>query len=118
METNLETLLSEHKKGKIKYSEVDPDVDLKRGKSLEISFPKLEVVEQQPFIEFLKDGWFMNMAVAIDFTASNGALHDLKNGQNDYETAIKSIGKILEPYAYEKLFMGFGFGGIPRYQGK
>lgn len=54
------------------------------------------------------------MSVAIDFTASNDKLHDLVEGkQNDYEAAILEVGKILEPYAYLKKFMAFGFGGIP-----
>ena len=63
------------------------------------------------------------MSVAIDFTASNKepddpeSLHYCKqddNGKdNQYETAIQSVGKILESYAYKKRFNGFGFGGIP-----
>lgn len=84
-----------------------------------ISFPCFDIVESQSFIEFLKDGWFMNMSVAVDFTASNGELHNLNNDPkilNDYETSIIEVGKILEPYAYRSKFAGFGFGGIPRYQ--
>ena len=27
------------------------------------------------------------------------------------------VGNILEPYAYKQKFAGFGFGGIPTYQG-
>lgn len=58
----------------------------------------------------------MNMLVAIDFTASNGALHNLSDDPkvlNDYETCIIEVGKVLEPYAYQKKFAGFGFGGLP-----
>ena len=76
------------------------------------------MVEQQSFIEFLKDGWFMNMSVAVDFTASNGTLHELDDDpstMNDYETSILEVGRVLEPYAYRSKFAGFGFGGIPRY---
>ena len=34
---------------------------------------------------------------------------------NQYEQAIQSVGRILEPYAFERKFAAFGFGGIPRY---
>jgi Copine len=36
---------------------------------------------------------------------------------NDYEQAISSVGSILEPYAFDRKFALFGFGGIPRYAG-
>lgn len=94
-------------------------LDNKGSSNGTISFPQFEVVEQQSFIEFLKDGWFMNMSVAVDFTASNGELHHLSDDPsvlNDYETSILEVGKVLEPYAYRSKFAGFGFGGIPRYQ--
>lgn len=60
------------------------------------------------------------MSVAIDFTASNGeptnkdSLHYNESGKhNQYETAMREVGKILESYAYKKKFIGYGFGGIP-----
>lgn len=65
------------------------------------------------------------MSVAIDFTGSNGditdptSLHRLYTDgkQNDYEQAISSVGQILEPYAFDRKFALFGFGGIPRFAG-
>jgi len=36
---------------------------------------------------------------------------------NDYEMAISSVGTILEPYALDRKFAVFGFGGIPRFAG-
>lgn len=65
------------------------------------------------------------MSVAIDFTASNGepsdanSLHKINyNGEfNHYEKAIKSVGNILDPYAYENKFAVFGFGGVPKFTG-
>jgi hypothetical protein len=36
---------------------------------------------------------------------------------NDYEMAISSVGTILEPYAFDRKFALFGFGGIPRFAG-
>jgi hypothetical protein len=59
-------------------------------------------VDKPSFVEYLKSGWFINLAVAIDFTASNKDRHLIKKeGLNDYETAIRDVGHILEPYAYK-----------------
>ena len=81
-----------------------------------IIFEDFERINQPSFVEYLKTGWFINLSVAIDFTASNGDLHKLYlDGMNDYETALLEVGNILEPYAYKKKFAGFGFGGIPQY---
>ena len=69
-------------------------------------------------MEYLKSGWFINLSVAIDFTASNHDRHNIIEGKlNDYQLAIKEVGKILEPYAYKKKFAGYGFGGIPTFSG-
>ena len=80
-----------------------------------IYFEDFECINQPSFVEYLKTGWFINLSVAIDFTASNGELHKLFTNRemNDYETALLEVGNILEPYAYKKKFAGFGFGGIP-----
>ena len=84
-----------------------------------IAFQDFEILDQPSFVEYLKAGWFVNLSVAIDFTASNGKRHDVDvDGQlNDYELAILEVGNILEPYAYKQKFAGFGFGGVPGYQG-
>ncbi len=82
-------------------------------------------MERPSFVEYLRSGWFINMSVAVDFTASNGepsdpnSLHRVyQNGQlNQYEHAIMSVGKILESYAYQQKFAAFGFGGVPRFTG-
>lgn len=63
-----------------------------------------EIVQQPSFVDYLKAGWYINMTVAIDFTASNGDLHELRpldQGMNDYELAIMEVGKILQPYSYK-----------------
>lgn len=77
--------------------------------------------------EYLRDGWFINMSVAIDFTASNGdpelpsSLHHYNPAANDsdcepnaYEKAMRKVGGILETYAYKKKFAAYGFGGVPK----
>ena len=40
-----------------------------------IFFEEFAVINQPSFVEYLKTGWFINLSVAIDFTASNGDLH-------------------------------------------
>lgn len=83
------------------------------------------VHERPSFVEYLRSGWFINMTCAIDFTASNGepiepnSLHKLftDGRMNQYEMAISSVGNILEPYAFQRKFAAFGFGGVPRFTG-
>ena len=64
------------------------------------------------------------MSVAIDYTASNGnpsvhsSLHHYDPDGKDckpnmYETAMRNVGNIMENYAFQQKFAGFGFGGIP-----
>ena len=75
-------------------------------------------MEQDSFIDFLKSGWDINLACAIDFTASNRTLHDIdENGsdKNDYELSILEVGKILQPFCYKKEFSAYGFGAIPHF---
>jgi len=76
-------------------------------------------IETQPsFIEYLQGGVTMNFSVAVDFTASNGdprrpgSLHFIGNGQmdNQYTTAIKSVGEIIQDYDTDKQFPALGFG--------
>lgn len=73
--------------------------------------------------EYLKSGWQLSLSIAIDFTGSNGdpsepgSLHYL-DGYNQYESAIISIGSILETYDDNKSFPVWGFGGIPKFMGE
>ncbi len=65
-----------------------------------------------------KGGTAMNFSVAVDFTASNGnprdprSLHhfDPNRGENQYTTAIRSVGSIIEDYDADRLFPALGFG--------
>jgi len=60
-------------------------------------------------MEYLRSGWKINLSVAIDYTASNGdpmdktSLHylDPKGHLNQYESALLSVGRIVEPYAMD-----------------
>jgi hypothetical protein len=63
--------------------------------------------------------------LAIDFTSSNGdprqpnSLHFRQNGKyNDYQSAIRSIGDILDNYDSDHRYPVYGYGGKlpPNYQ--
>ena len=77
-------------------------------------------IESHPTLgQYLMGGLEINLAVAIDFTASNGdpttrkSLHRVGHpGEplNCYEKAITSVGQVLEPYSKSKQFGVYGFG--------
>jgi len=80
-------------------------------------FVKMCQIETQPtFVEYLQGGVTMNFSVAVDFTASNGdprqpqSLHYFHGGENQYTTAIRSIGDIIQDYDSDKQFPALGFG--------
>ena len=64
-------------------------------------------------IEF-QNGTAMNFSLAVDFTASNGdprdprSLHfrDPTTGENQYSTAIRAVGDIIQDYDTDKQFPG------------
>ena len=69
------------------------------------------------FLEYVAGGCELNVAVAIDFTGSNGdprkpgTLHYMSAGQpNDYEKAISAIVSILGKYDADKQYPVWGFG--------
>jgi hypothetical protein len=50
-----------------------------------IMFDSFKVVQKPSFVEYLKSGWYINLAVGIDFTASNEMRH-----QVSYEPGVKN----------------------------
>ena len=84
----------------------------------EVYVKNVQIEEEVTFLDYIQGGTSMNFSVAVDFTASNGnpadpsSLHHLKPGlaDNQYSTAIKSVGSIIEDYDSDKLFPGLGFG--------
>ena len=80
----------------------------------------LRIIERPSFLSYLQSGWGISLAVAIDFTGSNGdprlptSLHYL-GAYNQYEQATRAVGSILECYDSDKSFPVYGFGGIPRF---
>ena len=70
------------------------------------------------FVDYLGGGCEINLAVAIDFTGSNGdprvpgTLHYMHaDGQlNDYEKAITAVGSVVARYDSDQKFPVWGFG--------
>jgi len=87
---------------------------------------KFQIVEKPSFLDYLQTGTAMNFSVAVDFTASNGppsdprSLHHLNphSRENQYTTAIRSVGEIIQDYDTDRQFPALGFGARipPNYQ--
>jgi hypothetical protein len=76
-------------------------------------------IESNPtFLDFIQGGLQVNFTVAVDFTGSNGnprspdSLHyqDPTGQPNQYVTAIRSVGEIVQDYDSDKMFPALGFG--------
>lgn len=75
----------------------------------------ITITEEVSFLDYVRGGTQMHFAVAIDFTASNGAptdprsLHYLSSQKpNSYEIALRSVGDIIQHYDSSKMFPAFG----------
>ncbi len=76
------------------------------------------IAQEISFLDYIQSGTAMNFSVAVDFTASNGnpadprSLHHFNPsvGDNQYTTAIKAVGSIIEDYDTDKMFPALGFG--------
>lgn len=81
-----------------------------------LSFEKFSVQKRNTFLEYIFGGCELNLAIAIDFTLSNGdpthpdSLHTKNLRNNEYYQALKSVGDILQYYDTDKQFPLFGFG--------
>jgi hypothetical protein len=66
-----------------------------------LTFDKLSVQKRNSFLEYIFGGCELNLAIAIDFTLSNGdpknpdSLHTNNLKNNQYYQALKSVGDIL-----------------------
>ena len=76
-------------------------------------------------LEYLQNGWEMQVTIGIDFTLSNYEISDYRslhkqsnNGEmNQYEKAIYEVCNVMSKYTRNGDFNVYGFGGIPRYMG-
>ena len=78
---------------------------------------ELAFKQRHSFLEYVMGGCEINLAVAIDFTLSNGrqtsnnSLHNVNNFKNNqYLSAIQQVGSILQYYDTHKQIPVFGFG--------
>ena len=78
---------------------------------------KAAVAKEDSFMDYIQGGMSINFSVAIDFTLSNGdphspgSLHFMAPGHdNQYVTAIRSVGEIIQDYDTDKMFPALGFG--------
>ncbi|CAI2170259.1 16459_t:CDS:10 [Funneliformis geosporum] len=110
--------LNEILKGKRLYAlRLPPGTNGKVGKDTNITVIHASTEEPPTFLDYIAGGTEINLVAAIDFTGSNGdprtpkSLHYI-NGrrENDYQRAIRSVGKILEGYDYDRMFPVYGFG--------
>jgi hypothetical protein len=88
----------------------------------DIEIPRPSIVEKErlEFIDYLTGGCQISLAVAIDFTSSNGDprkegtphfFHPPESREwNDYEKAIFAVGSILAKYDTDQQFPVWGFG--------
>jgi hypothetical protein len=81
----------------------------------------LEVVEKGSFLDFLRGGLSMRLAVAVDFTASNkdpraaDSLHFInQTAPNYYQLALFAVTEILLGYTRGHPIPAFGFGASLR----
>ena len=105
--------MAELTEGKLSYTGQDDSV---------FSLLNFRTFTRPTFLDYLRSGWAISIVGAIDYTASNGnpsssrSLHYL-GPNNQYESALYSVGGVLEPYDSDASFPCFGFGGIPRHMG-
>ncbi|XP_065066720.1 copine-8-like isoform X1 [Rhopilema esculentum] len=118
-ETSL-SQLANFRTGKTSYELINPKYKAKK-KSYKnsglINVIDCRIEQRHSFLDFIKGGTELCFAVAIDFTASNGApsnpssLHYINPyTPNQYVQALNSVGAIIQDYDSDKLFPAFGFG--------
>ena len=95
---------------------------LDAGAGATLVVDNFQVRVKPSFVDYLRSGWQVSLTVAIDYTASNGEIRDPNSlhalgPNNQYESAIYNVGKVVEPYDATRMFPVFGFGGIPRHMG-
>uniref|UniRef100_A0A158PAJ6 VWFA domain-containing protein n=1 Tax=Angiostrongylus cantonensis TaxID=6313 RepID=A0A158PAJ6_ANGCA len=96
-----------------------------------LEFDRVQLLKNYSFLDFIAGGTQLDFAVAVDFTASNGAVHKPTSlhyinptQPNQYEIAIsfysfftrkiffRAVIDICQHYNNSKLFDAFGFGAI------
>ncbi len=91
-----------------------------------LTFNRFELDMRRGLVDYLSEGWQMEVHVGIDFTLSNLEISDYRSlhrqgdtgAMNQYEKAIFEVCNVMTPYARRQKFNVYGFGAIPHYMGK
>jgi len=104
----------------LQFDLINPKKVEKKGyhNSGQIVVKSIKIEQDNTFLDYVRGGLKINLAVAVDLTDSNGvascptSLHHIHpdNGENAYTTAMHTVGEILQDYNYDKKIMGLGFG--------
>lgn len=77
----------------------------------------LKIERRHTFLEYIFGGCDIELSLAIDFTMSNGAIHDPKTlhssdpRRNQYLQVMQSVGNVLQYYNSSKMINLYGYGG-------
>ncbi|ELR13131.1 copine, putative [Acanthamoeba castellanii str. Neff] len=113
--------LNELLQGKRQLPLIEPDKQRKKKgytNSGVLNIVQLDLRKNHSFLEYVAGGCQLRLAIAIDFTASNGdptsarSLHyrDPSGQPNEYMKAIMAVGEILASYDQTSRFPTYGFG--------
>ena len=120
-QTDLKTLVKGHGPDNV-YDLINEKKRQKKGSKYKNSgtliLKSIQVESNPTFFDYLQGGLQVNFVVAIDFTGSNGnpsdtnSLHyrDPIGRPNQYVTAIRAVGDIVQDYDSDKKFPALGFG--------
>lgn len=98
-----------------------------RGKKTgSIRFETLKMDMRPSLVEYLRQGWKIDVNVCVDFSLSNLEINDYRslhkvnsNGDmNVYEKALFEVCNVMMPYARNGQFKAYGFAGMPVYIGQ
>lgn len=119
---SFETTLAELK---VRRTHFIAKIKAKETKIGKVRLKQYEYLENTTFLDYIYGGCEISLIIAIDFTRSNGvptsvdSLHNLGNSNrrtNEYITAIKAVGDILQYYDSDKRIPAYGFGAkLPPY---
>lgn len=76
----------------------------------QIVVKSVKIEQDSTFLDHVRGGLKINLAVAVDTSSSSSALHQLRRGENAFTTAIRTVGEILQDYDYDKRILGLTFG--------
>lgn len=99
---------------------LDLKMEMGRVAGPQLVMYRLDTIDRPTFRDTLQENKLdMALIVAIDFTESNGPMHDpeslhycnpQKKERNPYEAAISGVANLLLPHASSEEIVGYGFG--------